>query len=120
MSLVTEFLLQTAVYWAPGKRDAHGQPTFATPVEIACRWEDEMEQIVKADGSLTVSASKVFVDADLKVGGMMLLASLASLADPSDPNAFEDATTIMNFGKTPAFEADDFVRIAWLGKSGGS
>ena len=66
MSIITKMRKQTAVYWALSSYDEYGQPTWDSPVEIECRWEDKSEEFIVSDGTRQVSNAIVYVDRDME------------------------------------------------------
>ena len=124
MSIATDIVKmpgQKAVYWAPGSEaiggrdyDDYGQPMYATPVEIDCRWEDVAEEYVATDGTRQVSRSKVYLDRDVKNGGVLWLGKLADVTDLTSPKNNNNAWEIKRFDKIPWLEGEEFVRTAYL------
>jgi len=127
LSLPTRSLKQTAVYWPPAGGDDYdqdapyddfGRPVIGChPVEIKCRWEDTQEEIRRPDGSIIVSKSKVIVDQDVAMGGLLIIGTIDDLPGytettdlQSDLGAFE----IVKFVKIPTLKADQFFRVAYL------
>jgi len=114
-------LKQVCTYWPPGSEvsggsdfDDYGQPLYADPVELACRWEDIAEEFVKADGTTEMSRSVVYVESDVKLGGVLLLSSLIDVVDLTVPKNNIGAWEIRKFDKIPNFKATEFLRIAYL------
>ena len=104
---------QKAVYWAPLEPDAYGKPTYDDPIEIDCRWEDVQEEFVNPEGDREVSRSKLIVDRDLELKGMMKLGELDSNTE-DDPKQEDDAWEIRLFMKTPNFKGTKFLREVYL------
>jgi hypothetical protein len=84
MVRVAKYLRQACYYWEPEGLDTGGQPIFVYPVKIACRWDDVSEQYYTDTGEIAVSKSKILVDQDLKVGGLLILSQNNDLDDWSD------------------------------------
>jgi hypothetical protein len=109
-------LKMRAVYWPPEKEfDPHGKPINRYPQEIRCRWEDSFEQFIDGSGRMQMARAKVYVDRDLKVGGILWLGKLLNIDDENNnpfdnPNAFE----IKRFDKLPTLKATQFLRTAIL------
>jgi hypothetical protein len=112
MRLLTKMLKQTALYWEPDGSDGYGAFKFKTPVEIKCRWEDCNEQGLGLDGKETMFDSTVFAGEDLRIGGLLLLATLADLDGVGEPP--EAAKRIRKFEKVPTIRARQFLRVAYL------
>lgn len=115
MSLITRMRKQKAVYWGSPTPDGTGDYTFATAVEIDCRWEDTQKLIRDSQGKEIVATAKVYVDRDVVVGGFLKLGTLVSLAsDHTNPRLIEGAQEIRSFGKLPNFKVTEYLRTAWL------
>jgi len=122
--VIAEFIVQTAVYWAPGADDGYGGKAWGTPVEVACRWDETTKLVITSQagikpGEEVVAQAKVLVNTDLEYGGYLLLGSLDDLdsAEEADPMTVEGAWRIIRWEKIPmVFETDDFVRTAYLGQ----
>lgn len=110
MSLITRMLKQKATYWAPAALNEFGQTAFASPVELSCRWEGKLGERITLDGDTKVSNAKVYVSADVVVGGYLWLGTVETA--PSDPKLDKMAYEITSFDKTPNFKATEFLRIA--------
>jgi hypothetical protein len=112
---------QKGVYWPPKSEETggqdfndYGQPQYADPVEIDCRWEDVAEEFIGPTGLREVSRSMVYVDRDVKPGGVLLLGELAGVADLASPKNNDGAWEIRQFDKTPNLRATEFLRAAYL------
>lgn len=98
MGIVSSSLGQTLTYWAPGAKDLYGKPSFSTPVQLPCRWEDKNESVINKTGEQIVSKSRVFLlNQDLDIDGYVLLGVSAA----ADPSILDDAREIQQIGKTP-------------------
>ena len=75
-------LKQTAVYWPETAiPDRFGRHTYATGVEIKCRWQDKTMQFKKPDGEVAVS-NAVILTLDSRVtgvGGYLFLGKLTDI-----------------------------------------
>lgn len=127
-SLLTKHCKQTCVYWGSPLDDGEGGFTFATPVEILCRWEGKV-QIVKDDdakGGEIESVAIVYVLQDVDEQGYLYLGTLDDfeiLGDSEEdssggwynPQAVQGAYKIKQFEKIPALSSTtEFVRRAYL------
>lgn len=74
-----------AVYWAPAGTGDSGQPLYADPIELRCRWDETTERFIKANGEETVSSAVVMVDRALEKGGLLRRSYLSQVAYPDDP-----------------------------------
>lgn len=114
MSLISKMRKQAAVYWPISGRDDYGHPTWGDAVEIECRWTDVVQQFVRSDGEERFSRSVVYVDRDMKVGGVLLLGELDSGVDTADPKGNENAWEISRFDKTPNLRVTEYLRTVYL------
>ncbi len=116
MSWLTLMHKQTAVYWSTPSSDGMGGYTFATPVEILCRWEDIQKMFIDADGNEVRSTSVVYLGQDVDIGGWLYLGDLddISSADEDSPGSVSGAKEIRSFSKIPNFNASDFQRKVML------
>lgn len=114
MSIITRMRKQTAIYWAITDWNAFGQPVFADPVEISCRWEDITEKFIDKDGDVQLSRAKVYVDRDISVGSFLKLGSLDSGTDTATPRNNTGAWEVRRFEKLPNLRATEYLRTAIL------
>lgn len=120
MKILKTMLKQKAVYWpllsndSGGVRfDAFGQPQYASPIEIECRWEDGNEEYLDDKGQRFISRAVVYVDRDLEVGGLLMLGEMYSGME-SNPKANQDVWEVKRFNKLPTLRAKHFLRSAIL------
>lgn len=124
MSIVSKIVKmpgQKAIYWAPGSEqtggrdfDDYGQPMYASPVEINCRWQDKSEQYIAPGGDTLVSHSIVFLEQDVRKTGVLMLGELADVTDADNPKNNDGAFEIMRFDKVPWLRGTEFLRKAYL------
>lgn len=122
MTVFTERNLnQQAVYWATPVEDGYGGHTWATPIEIDCRWVDKIEVILSRTaragaGEELVSRAQVQVSQDLDEQGMLFLGELTDLtvAEKTDPATISNAYSIKQFAKVSTIKGTAFYRKAWL------
>ncbi len=123
MSLITRMMRQRAVYWEPTGVDRFGQPLWAAPIEISCRWVDKEIQFTftstagaktNAKSELFQSKALVYVDRDLLLHGHLMLGELNSDVT-ADPRENAGAWEILGWKKTPDLKAREFLRTAILG-----
>ena len=124
-ALIARMCTQTAVYWGSPVADGYGGKTFDDPVEIKCRWENQVEKIswqgASKLGEEIVSRAQVFTTQDVDELGWLFLGDLDDLDDlvdssgEADPMAVEGAYEIKRFDKTPAMRSTtEFSRVAYL------
>ena len=116
MSWIEKRYTQTVVYWSTPTADGAGGYTYATPVEITCRWEDRSDKYIDDNGEEKVSRSVVYTPSDVDVGGYMYLGGLDNLssAEEADPEIVTNAYRIQAFKKSPSVLGTKYVRKAWL------
>ncbi len=111
---------QTVVYWGSPSPDGYGSNTFATAIEILCRWEDRTGTFVSNRGEQTYSKAHVYTLQDVDENGFLYLGELDDIADSSgdpvaDPKIVEGAWEIKRFDKIPSLgSTTEFVRKAYL------
>lgn len=131
MSIISKMRKQWAVYWAPimdddGNQvsDVDGNPSFAEPVAIRCRWDDERKLFRAASGEEKVSTSIIYPDRDLLENGRLWLSPLrdanlsqgdilAGVPDTDDPVASR-AGKIQAIAKNPNLRATEFLHTVYL------
>lgn len=128
MSLIKRMRRQTAVWWNRLEDDEFGQPVYALPVEIDCRWDDEAREYIQPNGTKAVSRAVVYVDRDMRPGDKLKLCTLADLESATDsndtndtndtndsaPSVVEGAYEILGWAKNPNIRATEYLRTAYL------
>ena len=100
MGIITKMRKQKATFWEKVGTDDYGRPTFTTPVEIDCRWEDTSEEYISYRGTREVAKSTVYVDRVMDVGGYLKLGSPDS-GTADDPTTEDDAWEVKMFRQVP-------------------
>ncbi len=114
MSLITDMRLQAAVWWSRSQvPDESGTFSFAAPVQIECRWEDKLMEVLDAQGQKTLSSSTVYVDREMGVGDKLKFGSIDS-ETMDDPVEDREAFSIIRFEKLPDFSAEETLLTAYL------
>lgn len=110
---------QTAVYWAPDTtytpngRDDYGQRVYLPGVEIACRWEDVVEEFLDDNGDRQVSRSMVYPDRICAKGGKLWLGDSDDLED-GGASPCDSALEIQQFHIIPDARNRRVLYIAYL------
>jgi hypothetical protein len=104
-------LKQEAVYWEPDGVDQFAQERFLLPVDIKCRWEDELEQGIDETGNETIFVSTVYVDRDVRVGGRIMKGTVNDLEGPAPP---QESHRVRRFDLIPTLDARQFLRTIKL------
>ena len=112
-------LNQTCVYWGTPTASGYGAFTYATPVELDCRWLQVREVITDNNGDEIVSHSRVRVAQDVDEEGVLYLGALDDLtvAQKANPLKVDNAFKIRKFDKKPTMRKGSAQRVfrkAWL------
>lgn len=113
MSIITRMRKQTAVLWVRGSPDTYGNFSFASPVEISCRWEDVAQEFLDAQGEKQMSRAVVYADRVLKPGDRLMRGEIDSNT-PENPLDTSDAFEVRRFENTPNLRATEFLKTAYL------
>lgn len=113
MSLITRMRRQVALYWAPKGNDLFNSDTFDEPIEIACRWEDTQKEIIAANGEKKLTSAIVYVDRELKVGGVLAKRDGTENQHTPDKNTRQ---RIVAFGSMPNLRNTESLLTAYLGQ----
>ena len=106
----TEYMKQTATYWGPMVNDGYGGGTFPSPVSISCRWQDDNQKAVDAEGNEFMSVSTVYPDQTLELGGWLYLGT----STDADPRNVSGANEIKQYREMPDLSGDLVEIKAWL------
>ena len=115
-------LLQDAVWWSRTGTDQYGQPVFAAPVDIKCRWEDVAKEFISAFGEShsqgagrkEVSRSIIMVDRTMAIGDMLFQGLIVDLDDEDNPKENVGAWEIKSYNETTTVRNQQTVRVAIL------
>jgi len=113
MSLVTRAQRQTLVYWAPGKANSDGEPTYLAPVELSCRWDNRVQEIQTDVGTTVVSRVELITQDLLTVGGCVLYGTLNSVPYLANPKRNSGAYEVLKVSSTPPITRGDTLYEAW-------
>jgi hypothetical protein len=105
---------QKCILWATTGRDEYNRPTWTTPVEISCRWEDKIVEFLAPDGSRQLSNAIVYVDRDIELGSVLKLGALTSGIVEATPFDNDDVFEVRSFDKLPNLKATEFLRTVLL------
>ena len=101
------------MYWRRSGTDRYGAPAFDGPIEIDCRWENKLGQVLSESGELVASKATVYVDRQMFLGDKLKEGSLES-DTPEDPKADALAFDIQGLQTVPNLKAKEFLYIAML------
>lgn len=115
---------QQLVYWPPAGKDMFGKPVWGTAVQLACRWEDDNDEMLTPEGERVISSAKVFVAQDVLYSGVLLLLNqnetINSLLDQTNPWNNIDGSgvarprRIIRFSKLPDLKNRQTLRTAYV------
>lgn len=92
---------QVCIHWQRIGTTSYGQPTWANPVDLACRWSDQVVKYVNAQGEEKVSNAVVFVDG-VGVGDVLMLGSVSDTGlNESSPLQNSDAWEVKRVDSIP-------------------
>lgn len=111
MADYTDDMPHTATYWALTGVDGFNKPTYANPVTLACRWQNKAELVRTPEGREVVSASVIYPEYEVLVGGCLALGDQTATADPQTLAA---ANEIISVGSSPDLDDDYTLWKAWL------
>jgi hypothetical protein len=114
MSLITDMRRQYAVWWKRSVTpDKFGNFTFDPPIEIQCRWVEQLGQILDKDGEAVNTRSTVYVDRVMSIGDC-LAKGILTTNTPLDPRPEYGAIPIVGWKDTPDFDAVEHLLTAYL------
>lgn len=87
---------ETLTYWARTGTGGTGEPTFAAPVQINCRWEDKAVLFRDAYGVERTSKAIVYPAQALALQGWIYLGTSAA----ADPRTVTGAFEVMQTGRS--------------------
>lgn len=116
MGIITKYCKDQAVYWGTPTVDGYGGLTFATPVEVDCRWEEIQELFVDVTGKSVLSKSVVYSASDFDFDGYLYNGDLDDLsaAQKANPKLVAAAYPIRGKSSIPSLNNMDTVRKVWL------
>jgi len=116
--------VQDAVYWGSPQDDGYGTFTYADPVEIKCRWQENREVISMVGDDRKsrelISNVQVWVLQDVDEEGYLYLGTLDSTdaltsAEEANPASVDGAYKILKFEKIPELRGSaKFIRKGYL------
>ena len=115
MSIISRMRRQKAVYWAREEvRDEYGVKwEYAAPVEIDCRWEDILREVVTSTGEKLMSSSTVYVDRIMVTGDMLRRGEIDD-DETEFPETLTNAFRIQAFHRLPDLKNREELLTAYL------
>lgn len=108
MSFITRNLIQDATKWTAGTKDLYGNPSWSSPIDVKCRWEDKQTKAVDFQGNEIISNAIVYVDTDFAMGDYIYL----GISSATTPPAL--AKEVRNFQTSPRIRGGDSQRKVTL------
>lgn len=110
---ISSKLNQKCVHWSRTGINKFNEPSYGSPEEVWCRWEDKTEIFVGLSGESEVSRAMVYIEIDTEPDDMLWLGIIEDLPDPT-PDVRTFAHTIRRVDKIPDMQAEEYLRIAYL------
>jgi hypothetical protein len=101
MRIIREVQKDTMVYWAYTGADRDGQPTYAAPGQMTCRWDEAIKQVFAEDGSPVFSKIELITQSRLQPKGMIRKGTVASLTSPTVPKSNTGVHEVIMVEETP-------------------
>jgi hypothetical protein len=99
--IITECQKDFLVYWEYSGSDQYGQPTYLTPVQMKCRWDDCIKQIFDMDGSPVFSKIELVTQRRVMPKGLVRKGKLTASINQSNPKANDNVHEIVASEETP-------------------
>lgn len=114
--LMYRFCCDKTVYWEKIGVDQYGMPTFNSPVEVLCRWEDGVAEVTDAQKQVVVATSTVYVLQEMEVGSLLWKGGLDELTSDqqANPRTIEEVAEIINKTSTRSLYVDGVVRKVYV------
>lgn len=85
-------LTGTVTYWAPGTPDGFGGMSYAAPVQISARYQDESQNYQDRDGEEFISKAVAYVAQDLAHNGWIYNGTSAQANPQNQAGAYRIRT----------------------------
>lgn len=117
ISFIEKVCTQTAVLWSYQGSDGYGGMSFASPIEIKCRWEETAKILEDNDKKEFVSKAQILIPQkySFKEQDFLYLGTLISIQSAADPKSVEKAYEVVIKETIPLiFSTSAFVTKAYL------
>lgn len=104
---------EKAVWWQWTGTDEFGEDSFATPVEIECRWEKDIVQLVDYQGKSLTSKDTIYVDRLMNTNDRLFQGELSDLPSLSVLPQDTDAVKILQFENLPTIRYNARLLVAY-------
>ena len=113
MSIITKAQKQTLVYWPYTGADLFGQPSYGSPVQMTCRWDDMVKQVYHVDGSPVFSKVELITRTRLQPKGLVWKGTLVAFSAPLRPDVSTGVLEIIAASSTPNLRNTETLYEAW-------
>jgi hypothetical protein len=113
MGIITRAQKQILVYWPYTGADLFGQPTYGTPEQMTCRWEDLLKQVFRIDGSPVFSKIELITKKRLEPKGLVWKGKLAAFSAPVRPDNSTGVHEIIAASSLPNLRNTETLYEAW-------
>lgn len=103
MQVISKVQRDTLTYWAYAGADRYGEPTYANPIQMKCRWDDCRKQVFMEDGSPVFTKIELITAKPLAVKGMVRKGKLTGQEHQANPRTLSDTHEIIQTDITPMF-----------------
>lgn len=100
----------TITYWAPSGYTVEGNRSFAAPVQLTGKWEDEQQLAIDAAGNEFTSMAVAYVDTDVVNEGWLFEGTSVA----ASPYGVTGAREIRSFRKVKAISSSKVERKAMM------
>jgi hypothetical protein len=101
MKIITEAQKDRLIYWEYNGADAYGQPIYAAPVQMTCRWDECIKQVFTSDGSPVFSSIELITQKRLKPKSIVKKGKLSNNIDQAVPRNNNDVYEVIGVEETP-------------------
>jgi hypothetical protein len=103
MQIISKVQRDYLIYWAYSGANRYGEPTYAAPVQMKCRWDDCRKQVFMEDGSPVFTKIELITATALAVKGLVKKGRLTASIDQAVPKNNADVHEIVQAEITPMF-----------------
>jgi len=107
-------LNQTATWWKKIGQDGYNKPSFDSPVELSCRWEEGQGLSRNMNWEAETLSARVFLSSKVFVGDYLFLGTSVE----ADPLEVEGAGEVKSAPRIPSVDANTFLYMALVMRNG--
>lgn len=101
MRIIKECQKDRLTYWAYSGADEYGQPTYANPVTMTCRWDEAQKQVFAEDGSPVFSKIELITERKLLLKSLVRKGQLTVHQHQQAPRTLDGVHEILMVEETP-------------------